>query len=146
MAGFRERQRLALEKVRRSKAQSSVLRQRLGLTEPSVAELQVQQVQQVPVESAPEVPVESAPEDPPSEGCLEADEEDSGYTREEWMDFFSEEGLSADELDALEVVFDHLNISGDILVDHLKDAVTDQSIALTSEIRQSLLDFLHDVA
>lgn len=136
LAGFRERQRLALEKVRRSKAQSSVLRQRLGLTEPSVAELQVQQVQQVPVESAPEVPVESAPEDPPSEGCLEADEEDSGYTREEWMDFFSEEGLSADELDALEVVFDHLNISGDILVDHLKDAVTDQSIALTSEIRQ----------
>ena len=30
--------------------------------------------------------------------------------------FAAEEGLSADELDALEVVFDHLNISGDILV------------------------------
>lgn len=140
---FRERQQLALEKVRRAKAQSSVLRQQLGLPEPSAPAVPNVAERQVEVE-VPEV----LPEDPgdPAPGPSADQEEDSGYTREEWMDFFSEEGLSTEELDALERVFDHLNIEGDILVDSLKDAVTDPSIALTSEIRRSLLDFLHDVA
>ncbi len=43
-------------------------------------------------------------------------QEESGYTREEWMDFFAEEGLSADELKALDQIFDYLNLSGDIPV------------------------------
>lgn len=32
------------------------------------------------------------------------------------MDFFAEEGLSADELKALDQIFDYLNLSGDIPV------------------------------
>eukprot|EP00435_Cladocopium_sp_Y103_P003947 s228_g1.t1 len=85
---FRERQQLALEKVRRAKAQSSVLRQQLGLPEPSAPAVPNVAERQVEVE-VPEV----LPEDPgdPAPGPSADQEEDSGYTREEWMDFFSED-------------------------------------------------------
>jgi len=135
---FRERQRVAMEKVRTARARSVALRQHLPDATPDVDA-------RPPPKVVPASPVEETVEEQHLSEADEAEEE-SGYTREEWMDFFAEEGLSADELKALDQIFDYLNLSGDIPVDTLKDALSDTQLRLPPEIRESLIHFLHDVA
>ncbi|CAK8990019.1 unnamed protein product [Durusdinium trenchii] len=97
-------------------------------------------------ETVAEPPKVHASEEHEEVGSQGDDEEEaSGYTRDEWMDFFQEEGLSEEELQALETLFDHLQMEGDIPVETLNEALNDPKLGIPAEQRESLLHFLHDV-
>eukprot|EP00439_Symbiodinium_sp_Y106_P031613 s5623_g3.t2 len=74
--------------------------------------------------------------------------EEDGYTKEEWMDFFVEEGLGSDQLAVLDQIFHNLDTSGDgvLSADELSAALNDRSLKMSAETRQALVDFMYDVA
>ncbi|CAE7362463.1 unnamed protein product [Symbiodinium natans] len=74
--------------------------------------------------------------------------EEDGYTKEEWMEFFIEEGLPSDQLAVLEQIFSKLDTSGDgvLSADELSTALNDRSLKMSEETRQALVDFMYDVA
>ncbi|CAE7456320.1 unnamed protein product, partial [Symbiodinium sp. CCMP2456] len=74
--------------------------------------------------------------------------EEDGYTKEEWMDFFVEEGLGSDQLAVLDQIFQKLDTSGDgvLSADELSAALNDRSLKMSEETRQALVDFMYDVA
>ncbi|CAE7319538.1 unnamed protein product [Symbiodinium pilosum] len=87
-----------------------------------------------------------SPADGVSSSAVDAEEED-GYTKDEWMEFFVEEGLAADQLAVLEQIFQKLDTSGDgiLSADELNAALNDRSLQMSAETRQALVDFMYDV-
>ncbi|CAE7247468.1 msrA [Symbiodinium sp. CCMP2592] len=75
-------------------------------------------------------------------------EEDDGFTKEEWMEFFKEDGdINKEELKVLDGLLEKMDVSGDgrVSSDEIKAALARKDLEMPEAIRSKLVEFMKDV-
>ncbi|CAJ1354491.1 unnamed protein product [Effrenium voratum] len=77
-----------------------------------------------------------------------AEDEETNFSKQEWMDFFQEdEDISAEELPVLDKLLDQMDTSGDgqISAEEITTALNDQSLKMPAAVRAKLVEFMQNV-